>query len=85
MTIIQDTLRLFGITRCYSSNFRILDFIILNTEQNYMGVDTIPNHLTHDGSNGSTFLFNCHFINAILEDSQQLTKQIKFNIAKSVL
>ena len=50
-----------------------------------MGIDTIPNHLTHDGANGSTFLFNSHFINTILKDGQQLTKQIKFNITKSVL
>lgn len=50
-----------------------------------MSIDTIPNHLAHDGANGGTFLFNCHFINAILEDGKQLTKQIKLNITKSVL
>ena len=50
-----------------------------------MSVDTIPYHFTHDGANGSTFLFNSHFINTVLEDGQQLTKQIKFNITKSVL
>ena len=50
-----------------------------------MSIDTIPNHLTHDGANGSTVLFNCHFINTFLEDGKQLTQQIKFNITKSVL
>ena len=50
-----------------------------------MGVDAIPYHLTNDGANGSTFLLNCHFVNTILEYSQQLTHQVKLNIAESML
>lgn len=50
-----------------------------------MGIDSVPDNLTHDGADGCSFLFYGHFINAVLKDSQQLAHQVKFNITESVL
>lgn len=50
-----------------------------------MSVDTVPYNFADECADCCSFLFYTHFVNACLEDGQQLTHHVKFDIAESVL
>lgn len=50
-----------------------------------MGIDTVPYNFADKRADRRTFLFYAHFVNACLEDGQQLTHHVKFYIAESML
>ena len=62
-----------------------VDFIFRRTEQHHMGHLAVPHHFADDRADGGSLLGHCHVIDVVVEHSQQLPHDIKFQPGQNAI